>query len=225
MLLTFFEVCKRFKKVLDAFPDTLDSSGKYQFNDEDFLNKNCNNIDFSDSYCNIDFKSDFDKISAGCLYLLNEFFRDSSTFERVAKSNINIVDYILIWLSHMLNLTNSGEKNNITCFYIAYIFNCDKYTKEINELTDYKSYKDLLDKKNDVLNMNSKIVSKFYNAFKLLCEMYTEFDENTSNCTNCSGKADNFVKIHKELNDPNNSEYSTYCQALSILSNDKYNTK
>ncbi|CDU20343.1 uncharacterized protein PY17X_1400057 [Plasmodium yoelii] len=217
------EVCKRFKKVLDAFPDTLDKSGNYQFKDIDFLNIHCDNIDFSDNYCNIDFKSDFDKISDGCLYLLNEFFRDSSTFKTVAKSNINIVDYILIWLSYMLNL-KKGEKDNVSCFYIVYMDDCDKYTKEINELTDYKSYKDLLDKKNDVLNMDINIVSKFYKAFKLLCEMYTEFDDQKK-CTKCSEKAEDFFKIYKELNDSNNSEYSTYCQALSTLSNGYNNLK
>ncbi|ETB56125.1 hypothetical protein YYC_05837, partial [Plasmodium yoelii 17X] len=177
------------------------------------------------SYCNIDLKSDFDKISDGCLYLLNEFFRDSSTFKTVAKSNINIVDYILIWLSYMLNLTNSGEKNNITCFYIAYMNDCDKYNKEINELTDYKSYKDLLDKKNEVLNINSNDVSKFYKAFKLLYEMYTEFDENTSKCSKFSEKAEKFVKIYEELNDSNNTIYSGYCQAWSTLLNDYNNLK
>ncbi|CDS44370.1 PIR protein [Plasmodium yoelii] len=222
-------ICKRFKDVWEWISDEL-NGGKYQFNDNDSLNNKfsnnyCNNDDFSDSYCDMNFQNDFYKISAGCLYLLNEFFRDSSTFKTVAKSNINIVDYIMIWLSYMLNLTNSEEKNNITCFYIAYMNDCDKYNKEINELTDYKSYKDLLDKKNEVLNMDSNDASKFYKAFKLLCEMYTGFDENTSNCTNCLEKAEEFVKIHKELNDPNNAKYIGYCQAFSTLSNDYKNLK
>ncbi|ETB60842.1 hypothetical protein YYC_02125 [Plasmodium yoelii 17X] len=130
----------------------------------------------------------------------------------------------MIWLSYMLNLKES-ETDNITCFYSTYVYYCDKYKTKINGFTDYDDYMGLIDTRMGVLNMDSNIASKFYKAFKLLCEMYTEFDENTSNCANCSEKAKEFVKIHKELNDPNNISYSGYCQAFSTLSNDYKNLK
>ncbi|ETB59031.1 hypothetical protein YYC_03323 [Plasmodium yoelii 17X] len=228
------EVCEKFKKVLDAFPDTLDKSGNYQFNDFGLLNNGCNNNNFSNNYCsNIEFsdflcnnisQSDFDKISAGCLYLLDEFIKDCGVNPPPARNNINIVDYIMIWLSYMLNLKES-EKDNITCFYGTYVYYCDKYTKEINELTDYKSYTGLINTKMNILNMDNKILSKFYKAFKLLCEMYTEFDENKKDCTKCLGKSEEFVKIYEELNDPNNTNDGGYCQAWSTLSNDYKNLK
>ncbi|CDS44839.1 YIR protein, partial [Plasmodium yoelii] len=227
------EVCEKFKNIWKWLPDEL-IEGKYQFNDNNSLNNKCNNNnfsnyycnnnDFSDSYCNIDFQSDFYKINAGFLYLLDEFIKDCGVAPSPAKDHINIVDYILIWLNYMLNL-NKSEKDNVTCFYIAYIYNCDKYKTEISELTDYKNYKELIDKKNDVLNMDSNIAPKFYKAFKLLCEMYTEFDENTSKCTKCLEKAKEFVKIYEELNDPNNAKYIGYCQTLPTLSNDYNNLK
>ncbi|ETB56120.1 hypothetical protein YYC_05849 [Plasmodium yoelii 17X] len=210
------DVCKKFQDVRNLLSDELSSSGSYNFKDGEPLNKYCDS-----KKCN----SDYNKISAGCLYLLDAFFKDNSVFDSVAKSNINIVDYISIWLSYMLNLGKSEQEDNITVFYSEYIYNYDKYKMEINKLTDYDNYKKLLDKKNDVLNMDSKIVSKFYNAFKLLCEMYTEFDDDQKKCTKCSGKAEEFVKICKELNDSNNNEYSTYCQTLSTLSNDYNNLK
>ncbi|EAA16620.1 putative yir4 protein [Plasmodium yoelii yoelii] len=220
------EVCKRFKNVWDAFPDTLDKSKNYQFKDNNkFSNNYCNDIKLSDHLCNNISQSDLDKISAGCLYLLDEFIKDRNVVPSPAKNSINMVDYVLIWLSYMLNLKYSGEGNIITCFYSTYMNDCDKYNTGINELTDYDNYKKLLDEKNDVLNMDINIVSKFYEAFKLLCEIYTEFDEKKKDCTICSEKADKFVKIHKELNDPNHSEYSTYCQALSTLSNGYNNLK
>ncbi|CDS44698.1 YIR protein, partial [Plasmodium yoelii] len=228
------EVCKRFKNIWDTFPDELDNTENYKFKDFGILNNNCNNnkfsnnycnnIDFSDSYCNIDFKSDFDKISAGCLYLLDEFIKDCGVDPPPARNNINIVDYILIWLSYMLTLKES-EKDNTTCFYSTYIYYCDKYNTGINGFTDYKNYKELIDNKIAMYGMDSNILSNFYKAFKLLCEMYTEFDENTPNCATCSEKADNFVKIYKELNDPDNIKYSGYCQAWSTLSNDYKNLK
>ncbi|EAA22168.1 uncharacterized protein PY17X_0952101 [Plasmodium yoelii] len=218
------EVCKRFKNVWDAFPDTLDSSGKYQFNDNNkFSNNYCNDIELSDHLCDNISQSDLNKISAGCLYLLDEFIKDCNVVSSPAKNSINMVDYILIWLSYMLNLKES-EKDNTTCFYSTYIYYCDKYKTKINGFTDYDDYKDLIDKKN-VFGMDSNDVSKFYEAFKLLCEMYTEFDENASNCTKCSEKANEFVKIHKELNDSNNTKYIGYCQAFSTLSNDYNNLK
>ncbi|VTZ71409.1 PIR protein [Plasmodium yoelii] len=227
------EVCKRFENVRKWISDEL-IDGNYQFNDNNSLNNKCNNDNYSDNYCNNDDFSDFvcnnislsdlNKISAGCLYLLDEFIKDCGMVPPPARNNINIVDYILIWLSYMLNLKES-EKDNTTCFYSTCIYDCDKYNTEINKLTDYKSYKGLIDTKIDVLNMDSKIVSKFYKAFKLLCEMYTEFDEKKNDCTKCLGKSEEFVKIYKELNDPDNTNYEGYCQAWSTLSNDYKNLK
>ncbi|VTZ73122.1 uncharacterized protein PY17X_0400400 [Plasmodium yoelii] len=214
-------VCKKFQDVRNAISDELDSTGNYQFINDDFLSNYCDNIDFSNGYCNIDFKSDFDKINAGCLYLLDEFIKDCGVDPSTAKNNINIVDYIMIWLSYMINLKYSEESNIITCFYIAYMNDCDKYNKKINGCTGYKDYKELLDKKNDVLNMDSKIVPKFYKAFKSLCEMYTEFDENKENCTNYSEKAKEFVEQYEELYEEYNSTNdSSYKKVLCTLSTD-----
>ncbi|EAA22899.1 uncharacterized protein PY17X_1471001 [Plasmodium yoelii] len=220
------EVCKRFENVREWLPDKL-IGGKYKFNDNKSLNNKCNNDNFSNNYCNNnDFQSDLNRISAGCLYLLDEFIKDCGVNPSPVKNIINIVDYILIWLSYMLNLDKSEEKDNINDFYITYIYNCDKYNKKIYELTDYKDYKDLLDKKNYVLNMDSNDVPKFYKAFKSLCELYTEFDKNKSNCTNCSEKAEEFVKTYKELyEDHSSNKDSSNSKVLCTLSNDYDNFK
>ncbi|CDU16375.1 hypothetical protein YYC_05072 [Plasmodium yoelii 17X] len=222
------EVCKRFNNVWEWISDEL-NEGTYKFNDNNslinkFSNNYCNDIEFSYDLCNNISQSDLNKISAGCLYLLDEFIKDGGMVPPPARNNINIVDYIFIWLSYMLNLKES-ENDNITCFYSTYIYDCDKYNTGINGFTDYKDYKELIDKKITVLNLDSNDLPKFYKAFKLLCEMYTEFDENTSNCTKCSEKAKEFVKTYEELNDPNNTIYSGYCQAWSTLLNDYNNLK
>ncbi|ETB57994.1 hypothetical protein YYC_04770 [Plasmodium yoelii 17X] len=222
-------ICKRFNNVWEWLPDKL-IEGKYQFKDDNSLNNKfsnnyCNDINFSNGYCNIDFKSDFDKINAGCLYLLDEFIKDCGVDPSTAKNNINIVDYIMIWLSYMINLKYSEESNIITCFYIAYMNDCDKYNKKINGCTGYKDYKELLDKKNYVLNMDSNDVHKFYKAFKSLCELYTEFDKNMSNCTKCSEKAEEFVKQYQELYKDHNTKDSSYSKVLCTLSNDYDNFK
>ncbi|CDU17369.1 PIR protein [Plasmodium yoelii] len=219
------EVCKRFKNIWDTFPDELGDSGNYQFKDNNFSNNYCNNNNLSSDFCYNNFQSDFNRINAGCLYLLDELINDCGVVSPPEKNIINIVDYILIWLSYTLNLKKS-EKDNITCFYKEYIYDCDKYKTKINEFTDYDDYIGLIDTKMGVLNMDSNTASKFYKAFKSLCEIYTEFDENTSNCTNYSETAKEFVKQYEELyKDDNITKDSSYSKVLCTLSNDYDNFK
>ncbi|ETB57296.1 hypothetical protein YYC_04804 [Plasmodium yoelii 17X] len=206
------EVCEKFQEVRNSISDELKGNGIPEFGDDDILNNYCDN-----KKC----QSDFDKISAGCLYLLDQFYKDGGILSPPARNNINIVGYISIWLSYMLNLGKSEEKDNIGEFYSDYIYHYDKYKTGINELTDYDNHKKLLDKKNDVLNMDSKIVPKFYKAFKSLCEMYTEYDENKENCTNYSEKAKEFVEQYEKLyEDYNSNNDSSYKQVLCTLSTD-----
>ncbi|ETB56388.1 hypothetical protein YYC_05817 [Plasmodium yoelii 17X] len=188
------EVCKRFKNVKEWFPDKLDSKGEYQINNKQYLNK----------YCNSGCDNSLDKISAGCLYFFNEFFKDSSAFKDLAKSNINIVDYIIIWLSYMLNLKENTNSNvtHLQHFYDTTINN-DKYKHPIANVSEYTNYKNLIDKKHDLKNMdiNKNNISKLYDAFNILCNMYTEFDEGKSDCTNFSDKANQFIGKYKELDE------------------------
>ncbi|EAA19261.1 putative yir2 protein [Plasmodium yoelii yoelii] len=221
------EVCKRFKNIWEWISDELIERND-QYNDFGHLNNNCNHNNFLNNYScnNNNFKSDLDKISAGCLYLLDQFYKDCGVAPSPGRNNINIVDYILIWLSYMLNLGKSKEEDNIKDFYKEYIYDCDKYNKGINELTDYDSYKDLIDTKMDVLNMDINIVSKFYKAFKSLCEMYNELDNENNDCKNYLEDDNEFDKKYKELkNDSDIPDKSPYKEILSTLSTDYDNFK
>ncbi|EAA15608.1 putative yir4 protein [Plasmodium yoelii yoelii] len=211
------EVCEKFENLWDKFPDKLDSSNNYQFQTENFL----------DGYCGSNScDTDFEKINGGCLYLFNKIFGTSELFKSVANSNINIVEYIMIWLTYMLNLKNQvGNKTNPIFFYETTINN-DKYKNSIPDVTEYKNYKDLIDKKKYFLDMDKKIISNFYEAFKLLCEMYNEFDDKTSYCSKSSEKANKFVKKYDELNkDHSITGNNSYNQLLSTLSKDYDNFK
>ncbi|EAA15620.1 putative yir3 protein, partial [Plasmodium yoelii yoelii] len=210
--------CRNFILVREKFPDQLDSNKKYTFKDKEH---------FKD-YCTNGCDNDFEKINAGCLYFFDTFFKDSSLFEHVAKNNINIVDYIMIWLSYMLSLMENELKESLEFFYKTYIIGGDKYRNTIAGISEYSSYMELISKKHDFTNvdMNKNIISGIYDAFKLLCEIYTEFNENTSNCTKCSGKADQFVKKYEELiKDPTINKNSSYSKALCTLLADYYNLK
>ncbi|VTZ79278.1 PIR protein [Plasmodium yoelii] len=211
------QVCEKFRSIWEFFPDTLDK-GEYKFNDQNFLNSYCDR-----NKCD----TDFERIDSGCLYLFKQIFGTSQLFKSVANSNINIVDYILIWLSYMLNLKEDGKNvNNLQFFYNTTIDN-DKYKNSITGVENYyKNYKDLIDKKTYFFGMDRNIIFNFYEAFKLLCEMHAEFDDKSQYCENCSKNAQKFAKKYEEMNEnsviiSNNS----YKQLLSTLSKDYDNFK
>ncbi|SBW38174.1 BIR protein [Plasmodium berghei] len=206
-------VCRRFLFVRNWFPDKL-IDGNYQFISDKEFNKYCNN--------NCD--GDLDKINAGCLLLFNELFGNSELFKY--HNNINIVDYIIIWLSYMLSLKSHDNINNLKEFFDQYINNGKEYIKAINGVSDYKSYKDLIDKKQELMSIDIKDISKFYDSFILLCDMHTNFDENKKNCAGCSEKASQFAKKYKEFNNgSNNTDSISYKQILSNLLTDYDNFK
>ncbi|CXI22295.1 BIR protein [Plasmodium berghei] len=212
------KICRTFFALRNSFSNNLEVNGDYQFiMNQSTLNGYCTNNKCS---------SNLEKINAGCLYLLNAFFKDSSVFSSVAKNNINIVEYIIMWLSYMLNLKKSEENiSTLKYFYDIYIKNHEKYTNPINGVDAYyDSYKDIIDKKKDLINMNIKDISKFYDAFNTLCMIYIEFDEKSPNCNKYSRKANEFVEKYKKLNDDSNiTGNSSYVQLLSTLLNDYNN--
>ncbi|ETB63221.1 hypothetical protein YYC_00060, partial [Plasmodium yoelii 17X] len=151
-------VCEKFENVWDKFPDVL-NNGEYEFKDNNFL----------DSYCfKYKCEGDLDKINAGFFYLLNQFIGSSGSSHYV-QNDINVVDYIILWLSYMLNLKPEGNISNLQYFYSTTINN-DRYKSSIPDATEYKNYKDLIDKKKYFLGMDRNIISDFYEAFKLICE-------------------------------------------------------
>ncbi|CDU17796.1 uncharacterized protein PY17X_0902200 [Plasmodium yoelii] len=205
------QMCNKFFFVRTSFPDRL-IEGEYKFNNSNHFKEYCDN-----ELCD----KDVDKINAGCLFLFDAIFMDSYSFRNYAKNNINMVYYIIIWLSYMLSLKSHDNINNLKEFYDQYINNGDKYIKAITGVSDYKSYKDLIDKKQELMNMDMKIISKFYYSFVLLCNMHTEIDANISNCSKYLEKAQEFAKKYDDLNeDYNNTKDSLYNKILSTLSND-----
>ncbi|ETB56699.1 hypothetical protein YYC_05362 [Plasmodium yoelii 17X] len=208
-------ICKRFKDVRKWLPDQLDSNREHQIDDKHF-----------NEYCTNKCKDPLDKINAGCLYLLNEFFRDSSAFDEVAKKNIYIVQYILIWLSYMLNLDKSGDENIIESFYNTYITNSDKYTNNMKYIIRYNGYKDLIDENNYILSMDMSIIAKLYVVFNTLCDIYNELDTNNSNCTQFSGKASQFIEKYEQFTkDHDITEDNSNFDVLIYLLNDYANLK
>ncbi|SCL99730.1 Plasmodium variant antigen protein Cir/Yir/Bir, putative [Plasmodium chabaudi adami] len=210
--------CKFFELLWTDFPDTLDNNENYQFKNDDTYVTYCSNDN-----C----ETDLDKINAWCLCFFNVIFGDSESINNHEKNNMNIVQYIIIWLSYMLSLKKDNTIKNLNDFYNEYIKENDKYNKEITDVESYTSYKDLIDKKNFFSNMNINDISKFYEAFKSLCNMHNEINQELPNCTNYYGNAKTFYEEYQNLLNDNDigTEGSSYSQILSILSTDYDNLK
>ncbi|ETB60742.1 hypothetical protein YYC_02351 [Plasmodium yoelii 17X] len=212
------KVCRTLLALNNSFSKKLGEKGEYQITiNKTTLNNYCTSKECSD---------DLAKINAGCLYLFDAFFENSSVFKSDGKGNTNIVEYIIIWLSYMLSLKNQvGDKTNLQYFYETYINN-DMYTHTIDGVEEYNSYKDLIDQKKNLISMDMSIISKLYDIFITLCTMHLEYDEESRNCNKHSGKAKEFVEKYEDLkNNYNITENSPYYKLLSTLSNDYDNLK
>ncbi|ETB61201.1 hypothetical protein YYC_01140 [Plasmodium yoelii 17X] len=207
--------CKWFKSLWFHFPDELKDHENYKFayGDQNFK-----------QYCtNNSCDSNLEKINAACLYLFNAFFGNHNSFKNNANNNFDVVDYIIIWLSYMLSLKQENGINKLNDFYTNHIATNTHYNNTIYGIRDYKCYKQIIDKKKDLLNIdiNNNIISNFYKAFKSLYEMYYAFDGSTSNCKKCSKDANQFVETYENLyKNYNNTDSIPYKKILSTLSTD-----
>ncbi|CDS44099.1 hypothetical protein YYC_02806 [Plasmodium yoelii 17X] len=207
------DICRNFLLVRNKFPDKLIDEN-FQFKDDTF-----------NDYCTNKCDTDLEKISAGCLYFLNTFFGSSELFAQYSNNYMNILEYIIIWLSYMLNLIKNEKNDSLDFFYRVYINGSDKYKTPINYVESCSNYKELIDKTN-MMNMDIKDISKFYDAFILLCEMYSGFDEHSPNCNKYFEDATKFVEKYKNLNgDSSITGKNSYSQLLCTLSTDYDNFK
>ncbi|VTZ69959.1 CIR protein [Plasmodium chabaudi chabaudi] len=210
-------MCRMFYNVWDDFPDQLDN-GNYKFNDDDY---------FDNLFTDKNYGNDIDKVNAISFWLFEKNLWDSSSSSINAKSNTDIVHYIVIWLIYMLRLKGDGQNGNVMKFHNTCINPAQGYTNSIKDTNTnaYNIYKNLIDSKLLLMNEGIKDISKIYDAFKSLCNMYNGFDDDDSDCTKNLNDAKKFVEKYKILlnNNDTDIEGSLYCQILSILSTDYYN--
>ncbi|SCL90819.1 Plasmodium variant antigen protein Cir/Yir/Bir, putative, partial [Plasmodium chabaudi adami] len=193
-------------------------NGNYKFNDDEyfknfFTNKSCDN--------------DIDKVNAISFWLFKQNLWDSSSSSINAKSNTDIVYYIVIWLIYMLRLKDGDQTSNVIKFYNTCIQPSPEYINSIKDTNAYNIYKKLIDNKLYLMNKDIKDISKIYDALKSLCNMYNEFDGDDSGCTENLDYAKKFAEKYEILLNNNNNDTDTedslYSQILSILSTDYYN--
>ncbi|ETB61193.1 hypothetical protein YYC_01132 [Plasmodium yoelii 17X] len=202
-------VCGEFESIWKFFSDDLNESGNYKFT-SGILKKYCpkGNCD-----------SDINKIDAGCLWLFNKFYANSSNFSIYANDNIDIVVFIMIWLGYKLNQKPQDGITKFDHFYSKHMQNVEEYKKSIDDVSKYKSYIDLIIKKEKLMDIDIKLMSKLYDLFKNLCKMYNDSSKGSNNSKQYIEYANKFADEYKKLfNDDNNSDGNSYNQILSILS-------
>ncbi|SCL84255.1 CIR protein [Plasmodium chabaudi chabaudi] len=137
-----------------------------------------------------------------------------------------LTQYTILWLCYKLNLMSYEGISNINDFHNKYIKDKESDIQKIVDVEAYNIYKDLINKKGDLVNMDIKIMSKFYETLKFLCKLYTGCNEKETNYANYLQDANDFVKEFQKLNENRSiTGNESYSQILSSLFNDYNNFK
>ncbi|VTZ68196.1 CIR protein [Plasmodium chabaudi chabaudi] len=166
--------------------------------------------------------SNIQNVNSAIIKLLTYF---KSVVDDILEDN-KLSEYAILWLCYKLNLMSYEGISNINDFHNKYIKDKESDIQKIVDVEAYNIYKDLINKKGDLVNMDIKIMSKFYETLKFLCKLYTGCNEKETNYPNCSQDANAFVKEFQKLNDDCNiTGNNSYSQILYSLSTDYKNLK
>ncbi|CAD2100673.1 CIR protein PIR protein [Plasmodium vinckei petteri] len=134
-----------------------------------------------------------------------------------------LAEYAILLLIYKLNQHPQYKSTNLNDFYTNHIEKNTFYDKKIKD-SDSMTYKDIIDKKKDLMNTNE--IFKFNEAFSILVLLYNEIKKNKLDCTKCSTKANEFVQNFEKLNDDSNiNGNASYSKLLFTLSDDYDNFK
>ncbi|CDS44075.1 YIR protein, partial [Plasmodium yoelii] len=202
-------LCSKFDFMRKHLPDKLGEDSILDFYQIENIKKYC-----PDENCD----TDFDKNTAGFLWLLGECY--STVIDKSYKENNTNVFflYMISWFSYKLNQITGNKFTKINDLYTNYVKNSGKYEAFITDAYRIGDLKGFMDERNDLLNINIEDLSKFYDAFNLLCIMYGRVAQNKKD-DKLLNDAKDFVKKYQELNRySNNTDVSSYRQILSSLS-------
>ncbi|EUD71207.1 hypothetical protein YYG_03840 [Plasmodium vinckei petteri] len=158
-----------------------------------------------------------EKASSGVIHLLKKL-KDNYDLEYD-----KLAEYAILWLRYKLNQKSPYHKTELNDFYTKHIEKNNDYNKKIKG-NDSLSYKEIIDKKKDLMNINE--MTKFSYPFSILLFLYSEINKNIPNYTKHMGQAKDFASRFEGINkDPNNIEGSSYNKILSTISNDYDNLK
>ncbi|SCL82372.1 Plasmodium variant antigen protein Cir/Yir/Bir, putative [Plasmodium chabaudi chabaudi] len=171
--------------------------------------------------------TNYEQVVASAFIALLTLFKndDDDDDEEDVLEDDKLAEYAILWLCYKIN-QEAHNFSNLNKFYNKYIKGIEKNIKEENGANAYNSYKDIINKQICLKAIDIKETSKIYEALEILCNMYNELDDNTTNCTKCLGYAKKFVSKYDDLNkDPNITKDRYYYQVWHTLSNGYDNFK
>ncbi|KEG00569.1 hypothetical protein YYE_04753 [Plasmodium vinckei vinckei] len=200
----------------DYFWEEEDKTGATSLKYKDQIHNYCHyENDSGNGNCHNDYLK---MASSGVIHLLEALKKYNLEYDKLA-------EYAILWLSYKLNQKPNNNFTKLNDFYDNYIEKNNYYNKKINS-DDNTTYKDIIYKKKDLMNMNINEISKFNRPFNILFQMYHKYHvENWNyepNLTYAKAFAEEFEQLY---NDFKNIEGSPYTQILSTLSNDYDNLK
>ncbi|ETB63219.1 hypothetical protein YYC_00249 [Plasmodium yoelii 17X] len=199
-------VCESINLIDKSFDDDPNNSGEYNF-------MKLLNSSFSD--CN--FSNDEEKIISGFIMLIHTLGNLESD---------KIVQYASLWLSHKLNQKKENGTTRLNDFFTEHIIKNSCYIKNVDDNSDGDDNinKSDIEKKINMMNMDIKDISNFFDAFKSLCNMYSEINVDNYQCNKCLENAGELFEIYEKLkNALDINKGSSYYELLSSLSSDYKN--
>ncbi|CDU16369.1 PIR protein [Plasmodium yoelii] len=213
-------LCGKIDFLREYIPDELSKTAQLELEDNNNFKNYCPITDSGKNECN----NDLDKITAGFLWLLGECYATIISKSYNEDNTNTFFQYIISWLSYKLNKSTENYYTKINDFYTKHVINSGKYNTFTNIAYKFTELKEFLEEQNDLLNSNIEDMSKFYDAFKLLCSMYGNIAQNEKG-TPLSNNATMFVNKYTELNNEYNIEDSAHSKILFVLSTEYDNLK
>ncbi|CDS44098.1 hypothetical protein YYC_02805 [Plasmodium yoelii 17X] len=213
-------LCGQIDLVRKYFPDDSSDTSAPNFDENNNFMQYCTNKGLEQNKCH----TDLDKITVGFLWLLAQYYSMSIDKSYNEDSTNPFFLYMISWFSYKIRQKSNHENTPINDYYNNHVKDNDKYNGFTKDAYTFTQLEDVLNKKSDILNINIEDLSKFYDAFKLLCNMYGNVATNTIDNT-LSDNATRFFKKYTELKDDYNIEYTTRSKILPILSTNYDNFK
>ncbi|VTZ70665.1 CIR protein [Plasmodium chabaudi chabaudi] len=209
-------------KIEDVYNDIFKISNYFDEDENDGTKTKVTNKAIH-NYCHYDDRQEKDKCndyyemtSSGVIHLINNLKgKNVLDYDKLA-------EYAILWLSYKLKIKENPIIKKLSVFYDSYIERNEYYNKNING--DNLTYKEIIDKKKDLMDMDINEIFKLEAPFNILYYLYHQIYDKNSFCSEYSDYANQFVQKFEDLNnDPNNKENSSYNKLLSILSDDYNN--
>ncbi|CAD2107981.1 CIR protein PIR protein [Plasmodium vinckei] len=155
--------------------------------------------------------------TSGVINLLEKLIKYGLEYDKLA-------EYAILFLSYKLKQHSQYKSTNLNTIYTKDIEINKFYNNKIKD--NGLTYKEIIDKKKDLMNMNIKEISKFNEAFSILCKLYNEIKNNKVDCTKYPNYPETFANKFEELNEDSNINGNiSYSKLLSTLSDDYNNLK